>query len=211
MICTVQGYSEPRFCGPLESMFEDRKRLFVDLLGWNLTVEQNRWEVDCFDGDDALYLIALDQTGGHAGSLRLLASERPHILSTLFADLCPDGVPTGPTIFEVTRLCLPVRHGATERLRIRNALITAMVDHALLTGMTHFTGVVEAGFLAQILRMGWRCTTPGPSRRFGGTALGAFIAEVDAETPALLAANGIYSRPVKGHGGLAGEARHEPA
>jgi acyl-homoserine lactone synthase len=173
-------------------MFEDRKRLFVDLLGWDLKIKQDRWEIDGFDGDDAVYLIAVDQLGDHIGSLRLLPSERPHILSTLFPDLCPEGVPTGPATFEVTRLCLPVRLGAAERLRIRNALITAMVDHALCAGITRLTGVVETGFLAQILSMGWRCTTLGPSRRIGGAGLGAFCAEIDATTPALLAANGIY-------------------
>jgi acyl-homoserine lactone synthase len=195
MICIIQGSSHAHFRAPLETMFEDRKRLFVDLLGWDLAVENGRREIDHFDGDEAVYLIALDQTGDHIGSLRLLPSEQPHILSTLFADLCPDGVPIGPTVFEVTRLCLPVRHGAAERLRIRNALISAMVDHALDVGITRLTGVVEAGFLAQILRMGWRCMTLGPSRRFSGATLGAFAAEIDAETPALLAPNGIYARP----------------
>src|SRR3546814_16319502 len=97
----------------------------------------------------------------------LLPSNKPHILSELFPELCPAGVPTGPTTYEVTRLCLPVRHGAAERLRIRNALITAMVDHALTNGITRLTGVVEAAFLAQILRMGWRCTTPADRQRGG--------------------------------------------
>lgn len=192
MIVTIRGTSDPRYRGALETMFADRKRLFVDLLKWDLSVEQECWEKDAFDSDDATYLIALDQTGEHAGSLRLLPSDRPHILSTLFSGLCPDGVPTGPETFEVTRLCLPVRHGAAERLRIRNALISAMVDHALEEGITRLTGVVEAGFLAQILAMGWRCEPLGPSRRFGGAALGAFLAHVDAATPALLAASGIY-------------------
>jgi N-acyl-L-homoserine lactone synthetase len=194
MICIVHGCSDPRFRGPLETMFADRKRLFVDLLGWDLTVEQDRWEVDAFDREDSIYLIVLDQTGDHIGSLRLLPSERPHILSKLLPALCPDGVPTGSTIYEVTRLCLPVRHGAAERLRIRNALITAMVDHALDAGIARLTGVVEAGFLRQILDMGWRCRALGPSRRFGGAALGAFCAEIDGATPALLAANGIYMK-----------------
>src|SRR3546814_17323406 len=100
-------------------MFEERKRLFVGLLGCDLSVQDARWEIDQFDDDDAVYLIALDQTGDHAGSLRLLPSNKPHILSELFPELCPAGVPTGPTTYEVTRLCLPVRHGAAERLRIR--------------------------------------------------------------------------------------------
>lgn len=194
MICMVKGCSDPRYRGPLETMFEDRKRLFVDLLGWDLGIRHGRWEIDAFDGDDAIYLIAVDQTGDHIGSLRLLPSEQPHILSTLFPELCANGVPVGPTTFEITRLCLPVRHGTAERLRIRNALITAMVDHALGAGITQLTGVVEIGFLKQILRMGWRCRALGPSRRFGGAALGAFLIEIDALTPTLLAATGIYAK-----------------
>ncbi|ATE65157.1 acyl-homoserine-lactone synthase [Rhizorhabdus dicambivorans] len=194
MICTVQGCSDPRFRGPLETMFEDRKRLFVDLLGWDLGVREGRWEIDAFDGEHAVYLIAIDQTGDHIGSLRLLPSALPHILSTLFPELCSEGVPRGPTTFEITRLCLPVRHGADERLRIRDALITAMVDHALSAGITQLTGVVETGFLKQILRMGWRARALGPARQFGGAALGAFLIDVDAATPTLLAATGIYAR-----------------
>lgn len=210
MICTVHGRSDPRFQGPLESMFEDRKRLFVDLLAWDLTVERERWEIDAFDGEDSVYLIALDQTGDHIGSLRLLPSEQPHILSTLFPELCADGIPAGPDTYEVTRLCLPVRHGAAERLRIRNALITAMVDHAMNAGITRLTGVVEAGFLAQILGMGWRCAKLGPLRRFSGAALGAFCIEIDGVTPTLLAANGIYTAAA-GHRSLAQEAAYERA
>lgn len=204
MICTVFGCSDPRFRGPLETMFEDRKRLFVDLLGWDLDVRDDRWEVDAFDGAHAVYLIALDQAGDHIGSLRLLPTEQPHILSTLFPELCSEGVPTGSRIFEITRLCLPVRHGAAERLRIRNSLISAMVDHALGAGITRLTGVVETGFLKQILHMGWRARALGPSRCFGGAALGAFLIEIDGLTPTLLAATGIYARTSKSN--RAGEA-----
>src|SRR3546814_14818621 len=87
MICCVHGCSDARYRGPLETMFEDRKRLFVDLLGWDLSVQDARWEIDQFDDDDAVYLIALDQTGDHAGSLRLLPSKKPQILSELFPEL----------------------------------------------------------------------------------------------------------------------------
>ena len=196
MICTIRGLSDNRFRAALETMFEDRKRLFVDLLKWDLTIEQNCWEKDVFDTDDAVYLIALDQLGEHIGSMRLLPTVQPHILSTLFSGLCSDGVPTGSTTYEITRLCLPVRHGATERLRIRNALITAMIDHALEEGIDRLTGVVEMGFLAQILTMGWRCERLGRSQRFGGAALGAFVAHIDTKTPALMADQGVYQNPV---------------
>src|SRR3546814_19690742 len=97
MICLVQGCSDAHYRGPLDTMFEDRKRLFVDLLGWDLSVEQDRWEIDQFDSEDATYLIALDQTGDHLAPLRLLPSAKPHILPSLSPELCPPASPAAPT------------------------------------------------------------------------------------------------------------------
>src|SRR3546814_3709707 len=89
--------------------------------------------------------------------MRLLSTERPHILDTLFPDLCADGPPTGMGIVEITRLCLPCRLGRARRLATRNRLISAMVDHAAATGIMSLTGVVSASFLAQVMAMGWHC------------------------------------------------------
>jgi acyl-homoserine lactone synthase len=173
-------------------MFEDRRRLFVDLLRWEVPVVDGRFEIDEFDGDHAVYLIELDQLGAHTGSLRLLPSDRPHLLGSLFASLCADGVPAAPNTFEITRLCLPTRLGAAERLRVRNRLISAMVDYALEAGIKTLTGVVETSFLAQIMVMGWRCARLGPSRNIGQSWLGAFAIEIDADTRERLRATGIY-------------------
>ena len=35
------------------SMFEERKRVFVDLLGWDIPVLAGRYEIDQFDDDEA--------------------------------------------------------------------------------------------------------------------------------------------------------------
>lgn len=191
MIHIVRGCS---LSDPLATaMFAERKRLFVDLLGWDVPVVEGRYEIDQYDDRDATYLIALDDNGGHAGSLRLLPTTGPHILGDLFDALCDNGTPRGPQVFEITRLCLPPRLGAAGRLRARNRLISAMVDHALETGMTGLTGVVAAGFRAQVLAMGWRCAALGPPATVNGTELGAFRIDVDGDTPARLAATGIYT------------------
>lgn len=189
MVHLLQGCSlvDPR----LSSMFADRKRLFVDLMGWDVAVVDDRYEIDQFDGPDATYLIAA-AGDEHIASMRLLAGERPHILSTLFADLCDGAVPAGPGVAEITRLCLPCRLGAARRLAVRNCLISAMVDHALRSGIATLTGVVTASFLAQILVMGWRCERLGIPRDHAGQSLGAFRIDLDGETPARLAATGIY-------------------
>jgi acyl-homoserine lactone synthase len=198
MIHIVQGMQDAAHAQALESMFVDRKRLFIDLLGWDVPIVDGRFEMDRFDGPAARYLIACDGAGDHIGSMRLLPTCQPHLLDTLFAELCDGEVPIGPDIFEITRLCMPARLGAAERLRVRNLLISAMVDHALDQGIMMLTGVVQADFRHAVLAMGWRCSALGPERAVGQRPLGAFRLEIDKDTPSLLALNGIYTARARG-------------
>lgn len=176
-----------------ESMFADRKQLFVDLMDWEVPVIDGRYEIDRFDGDDATYIVATGADGLHMGSLRLLPTTRAHILGNIFTDLCDGAVPHDPDIWEITRLCLPVRLRAGGRLAVRNRLISAMVNHALDSGITAFTGVTTWRFLEQILAMGWRAEPLGQPRRIAGQPTGAFRIEIDVDTPAFLMATGIYT------------------
>lgn len=193
MIHIVEGLGAPADQSLLESMFEDRKRLFIDLLDWDLTVVDDRLEIDRFDDAYATYIIAADRAGRHLASMRLLPSTRPHLLGTLFERLCTDGVPVGPEIFEITRLCLPPNLLRSERMRLRDGLIRAMVDHALDRGINRFTGVVTARFREQILGMGWQGEALGPGQDLGGGRLGAFAVTIEPGTPAHLEANGLYA------------------
>jgi acyl-homoserine lactone synthase len=98
----------------LRAMFAARKRVFVDLLKWDVPVLAGQYELDQFDDPHATYLILSDGDGGHLGSARLLETERPHILDMLFPELCPSGVPRGPSVREVTREVLtPLRRAVS--------------------------------------------------------------------------------------------------
>jgi acyl-homoserine lactone synthase len=189
----VMGLGEWRDSASLIAMFEDRKRLFVDLMDWDVPVIEGRFEMDGFDDGHCVYLIAGDVDGAHLGSMRLLPTERPHLLDMLFRDLVEGAVPRGRDVWEITRLCLPTRLGAARRLVVRNRLISAMVDHALVEGITMLTGVVAAGFRRQVLDMGWRGWALGPDAVVSGQLLGAFAIAIDPMTPGLLRATGIYS------------------
>ena len=190
MIHILQGFSLADV--RMASMFADRKRLFVDLMRWAVPVIDGHYEIDQFDDANAIYLIAVED-GEHVGSMRLLRTDRPHILDSLFPELCMAGAPTGPGIAEITRLCLPCRLGTARRLEIRNRLISAMVDHAAAAGIVSLTGVVSAGFLAQIMTMGWRCEGLGPIRMCNGASLAAFRIDLEADTSDRLAETSIYS------------------
>ncbi|HYJ53203.1 MAG TPA: acyl-homoserine-lactone synthase [Allosphingosinicella sp.] len=193
MVLVCQCIARPLHLPALREMFEDRKRVFVDLLKWDVPVLEGRYELDQFDGERAVYLIAADAERGHAASARLLPTSEPHILDTLFPELCAAPPPRGGNVYEITRFCLADRQGAAARLEARNRLVSALVRHALDNGIRTYVGVAEMRWLQQILAFGWRCRPLGLPRPIGGRLLGALAIEIDEETPALLEASGIYS------------------
>ncbi|OYW46412.1 MAG: autoinducer synthase [Sphingobium sp. 32-64-5] len=192
MITIAERTAQPLADDMLRAMFEARKRVFVDLLKWNVPVIENRYEVDQFDDPHAVYLIAVGDDGEHLGSARLLETLRPHILDTLFADLCAAHPPRGPDILEITRFCLDRRLPAARRLTVRNTLVSAIADYALMRGVTGYTGIAEFGWLQQILAFGWRCRPLGLPAVRDGRTLGALWIDIGSDTPALLAQGGVY-------------------
>ncbi len=177
----------------LRSMFADRKRLFVDLFGWDVPVFDGQYEIDQFDNSYTIYLIAADAQGEHEASIRLFPTTRPHMLGTLFPHLCPLGVPVGERIWESTRLCLPQRHGAQRRRELRNRLISAMVDVALERGIERYTSVIPDPFRKEVLAMGWQAEPLGPAVRIAGGPIGAFLVHVRPDTPQRLHWTGVYT------------------
>ena len=192
MVTVAEAIPVPLHLPALRQMFEARKRVFVDLLKWDVPVLEGRYEVDQFDGEDATYLIVPGEDGSHAGSARLLRTTRPHILDTLFPELCAAPVPSGTRVLEITRFCLGRGQRADQRLETRNRLVSAIVRYALENGVETYTGVAEMAWLQQILAFGWRCRPLGLPRLIDGKMLGALRIEISDETPALLEANGIY-------------------
>jgi acyl homoserine lactone synthase len=193
MIHIIDQHSGPESQPLLLSMFADRKRLFVDLFGWDVPVIDGKYEMDQFDNDHTLYLIAADDDGEHAASIRLFPSSQPHMLGTLFPHLCPLGVPADDATWESTRLCLPQRHGAERRRELRNWLFSAMVDVALERGIERYTGVIPAPFRKEVLSLGWQAEPLGPAVRIQGGSIGAFLIHVRSDTPERLRWTGVYS------------------
>lgn len=175
----------------MRAMFAARKEVFVDLLGWDLPVLAGRYELDQYDDREARYLILSDRGDDHIASARLLPTTRPHLLDTHFAELCDAPIPTGPDVYEITRFCLDRNIGAARRRLARDQLVLALVDFALETGITTYTGVAEPGWLSQILAFGWDCRPLGIPRPVGGMMLAALRIEITADTPAALARAGI--------------------
>lgn len=180
------------------SMFAARKSVFIDLLKWDLPVLDGRYEIDQFDDQHARYLILTDSASEHLASARLLPTTRPHILDGLFPALCAGEIPRGPRVWEITRFCLGRQLRSAERRQVRNQLVSALATHALDTGIDTYTGVAEMAWLQQILSFGWQCRALGEPLPNGGCLLGALEITITPDTPAELAAGGVWS-PLTAH------------
>jgi acyl-homoserine lactone synthase len=176
----------------LRGMFSARKRVFVDLLRWDVPVLDGRFEIDQFDGPEAMYLIITDRDGDHRGSLRLLSTSGPTILGDLFPFLCDKGPPASPSIWEISRLCLSPDLRARDRRVVRDQLATALVNFALANAIESYCCVADAAWLSQILSFGWDCMPLGLPQRLECGLTGALRIDVDAQTPARMAAAGTW-------------------
>ena len=179
----------------MREMFEARKRVFVDLLRWDLPVLAGRYELDQFDNPDAQYLILSETDGAHLASARLLPTTRPHLLDSHFAELADEPLPHGPGVYEITRFCLDRQLTALQRREARDHLVRGLVDFALENGISTYTGVAEPAWLRQVVRFGWSARALGSTKLLNGMALAALRIEIAADTPDRLDQAGVIGRP----------------
>src|SRR3954463_2193315 len=182
MIDLVLPEARFRFAGALMEMHRDRKSVFVDRLGWALPARGSWLEIDQFDDDYAVYLLAREEAR-HQGSVRLLPTTRPTMLATLFADLCPDGVPAGEDVWEISRLVTNPRDclGASA-MRGHKLLALALVEFAQLNGIHSYNLVAEAKRVPTLLAMGWSVHPLGLPTLHGNEELQALQIRIDKDS-----------------------------
>jgi len=177
----------------MKTMFIDRKKIFSDILKWDVSIYQEKYEIDQFDSDCATYIIVANDEGKHLASARLLPTSRDHILGAIFPNLCDGPVPIGEHIFEITRFCLSPSQSARDRLVSRKRLVTALAEYGLSTGVQTYTGVAERFWYDQIASFGWQCSALGSLSRDSRKGLVALRIDLDEQTIAGLRTGGMYA------------------
>lgn len=182
MIDLVLPETRPAYAAALMQMHRDRKRAFVDTLRWELPSRGSWLEVDEFDNDYAVYLLARSPGGAHDGSVRLLPTTQPHMLERLFGALCDGPVPVGADCWEISRLvtCRPEVPG-TSIVRLHRLLALALHDFAELNAIARYTLVTEAHRVPALLSIGWPVRPLGLPKRAMGEELQALQIDLDPE------------------------------
>jgi N-acyl-L-homoserine lactone synthetase len=157
MIRFVYANDLHRFPLLAETMYRDRAGQFHDRLNWDINVDANGYERDCYDALNPLYCIYEMPDGTHGGSGRLMPTLGRNMFNEHFTHLS-DGVSiTSPLIWESTRFCISPRlqGSMASAKKISTALMLAGCEVGLRYGITNFIAVFERPMLRIYRSTGW--------------------------------------------------------
>ena len=197
MVSVVTSDNQILYREVLETMHRDRKRIFIDQMKWDLPCCDGLHETDQFDTPDAIYLLAADpRTRAHLGSVRLLPTTRPHLLGSVFPQLCDGALPVGHDVWEITRLCTAPQLDKAAATQVRSHLTLAVVEFALLYGVSQYTAVTYIGMVPGLLSVGWNCEPLGLPKVCGEDTLTALSIRCTPATLQMLRAKMDRRAPV---------------
>jgi acyl homoserine lactone synthase len=172
MIVKVESHNAHKYRNLIDKMHKLRAYIFRDRLGWDVQVVDGR-ERDKYDDEQPLYIIYTDdQQREVRGSLRLLPTTGPTLLSECFADTLPDAAHlSAPTLWECTRFCIDDRlldRETSDGLLFASAkMLVGLGDVAISAGIESIIGNLDASMLRLYRRIGCEVEILGSTSRYG--------------------------------------------
>jgi len=152
----VTNANRSLYAKALERMHQLRHQVFVQELGWTDLRSDDGLEVDDFDGDDAVYLLACEEDECF-GSVRMLPTWRRSMLSEIWPEfISTQERATGPDIWEWTRWCPGTIARRHELVRARKALFLAALEYAGSRNIKTYITFCETRYFGQLEEIGWR-------------------------------------------------------
>lgn len=172
-----------------------RHSIFIERLGWDLPVEGGK-ELDQFDHDDTIYVVAKNNDGRVSGCARLLPTTESYLLGEIFPQLMNGmPIPCSRDIWELSRFAaadITSPSNTESRADASRALLAAAVECAMHNGATRLITVSPLGIERLLARMGVNAHRAGPPVKVDGKPIYACWIEIDDKTRSAL---GIKSSP----------------
>lgn len=169
MIRLIQATECHHFPRQIDAMHRLRAKVFHDRLGWDVNVSDGR-ERDEFDNANPLYLLAEDVAGNVRGTVRLLPTLGPNMLSDVFAQLLPPAQSVrSAVVWESSRFS--VDHEAlserSDKLinRTTAELLCGMTEVGMRVGLEFIVSVVDVHMERVLKRANCHCERIGEPRK----------------------------------------------
>lgn len=147
----------------IEDSYRLRHQVYVHERGWKGLDRPDGREIDQFDTEDATYLVWTDETNRVLGGVRLISTDKPHLMSDVFPEIATFApVPRRTDVWEMTRF-FSVRDpsGRVPRNTVIGDVLCGMFEFGLHHGLTAISVVCDTFFLPRYLEMGIHATPIG--------------------------------------------------
>lgn len=163
----------------LDDYFRIRHDIYVVERQWRELARPDRREIDQFDTDDTVYLLALEH-GAIVAGMRMVPTQRPTLLSDLFPHLALKGPVRRSDVYELSRIfVVPKKRGEHAGPRYEAVIQAAAMEYGLSIGLSAFTIVLETWWLPRLLDQGWQARPLGLPADINGLSTIAVMVEVD--------------------------------
>lgn len=153
----VVDWSNRQLCQQqLERHFRLRHEIYVVERRWQALGRPIDIEMDAFDTEHAVYLLAVDSSGDVIGGSRMVPTTQPHLLGNVFPQLANGTPPRAPDIYEWTRffIAFPYRRTGTSA-RLAGEVLCGLLEASLRFGIRKISVVCEAFWPDRLRALGW--------------------------------------------------------
>ncbi len=183
MISIVTAANIRSFASEMEQAYRLRHQVFVTEMGWKDIERPDGREIDQFDDQHAVHMLATDR-GEVLGYQRMLPTTRPYLLTEVLPQLCDGAGTAGPAHLGMDALLRQA--GASRRGRmlspIGSALLTGIVEWGLASGVDQIVIEMNPLWLLRLVQLHFRVTPLGIPQIVGTQETVAVTAAFDERT-----------------------------
>ncbi len=158
MIHAISAVNRHLYEDVIEQLFRLRHDIFVEERHWDTLRKPDGREIDSYDNEDTVYLLALEGRrviGGH----RLYPTTKPSMMSDVFPHLAAvRGCPADPLVWEWSRYFV-VRDRRDGPLNLH--LMAAVQEFCLNQGIAQVSAIMETWWLPRFHEAGFVVTPLG--------------------------------------------------
>lgn len=158
MIHIVRERNRRLYARQIWEMFNERRKAFVERNGWQDLMVFEGAEVDEYDDEQAIYLMALNDDERLEGAIRVRPTTQSCMLVDKYPQLIAPDQPElkGPDVWEGTRVFITdaFRQRRAPGVRGSFGLATAAMEVAVDAGATRVVGIADVRMLDHMMDMG---------------------------------------------------------
>lgn len=168
----------------LESAYRFRHAHFVERLGWEALRRPDGREIDQFDGPACAHAIGSER-GAITHYVRLLPTERPHLLSDVYPEILQGNpAPRGPRIYEWTRGSVdPVRRSESRATDVLTGQFwVSVIEATIALDLEGLVTQAHPQYMGRVMSLGWDLRPLALPTEYDGQPIVPFFVRLTPDT-----------------------------